>query len=106
MTKQEPSYPLVLFLLQFGPLLFPIFLTVVVRALIKKNWAIVLFCSPALFSLAIYSVAAHNESRYSEPLIPLLIVVMVVAMMGAFKKWGGGLSGYRGRTKQGTSEPA
>jgi hypothetical protein len=26
MTKQGPSYPLVLFSLQFGPLLFPIFL--------------------------------------------------------------------------------
>jgi membrane protein len=25
MTKQGPSYPLVLFLLQFGPLLFPFF---------------------------------------------------------------------------------
>jgi hypothetical protein len=62
---------------------FPIFLTSFVVASAKRNWRIVLFLAPAMFSYLTYSALTHNLPRYSQPLVPILVVVMVLAIVKA-----------------------
>lgn len=58
--------------------LTPIFLFVAVRALMKKNWPLLLFCSPALFNFAFLATLTHFNPRFSVPVLPLLTVVFSV----------------------------
>lgn len=60
----------------------PSLIGVSIGALVKRNFPLFMFFTPALFSFGIYAVASNFIPRYSTPLVPIFITAFFLALVG------------------------
>jgi hypothetical protein len=71
-------------ILLVGTMLVPAFWLVTVKSLFNRKWSWIVLALPALYSLVFHALFTFGWSRFTEPLLPVLALGLVVGLGGAY----------------------